>query len=108
MNQHWETFKRVHQEKPKIYEEFKKASFQLINVGVSKYSAYGIMHVVRFLTIQTMKPEEVFKINNNLIPFYARLFVREYPQHKDFFKLHELPTQEFLPDWLDEFVQGSH
>ena len=108
MNKHWRIFTRIHQEKPEIYKEFKKASFELINAGVPRYSAYGIMHVVRFLTIQTMLPGEDFKINNNVIPFYARLFVREYPQHKNFFKLHVLPTQKFKPEWLDKFAKGAY
>jgi len=101
LNSHWKTFKDIHKEKPEIYEVFKEKTNELIGRGVKRYSAYGIMHVVRFLSSVSMKPQTSFKISNNVIPFYARLYIRDYPQNKDFFKLHQLPTQEFDEKWIE-------
>ena len=105
MSKNWELFKKVHEKKPQIYEEFKKATFKLIKAGVPRYSADGIMHVVRFLTVQTMHPDSNFKISNNTITFYARLFVRDFPQHKDFFRYRVLKSDQFNESWFNELEE---
>lgn len=42
------------------------------------------MEVVRWdIHIQTVSHD--FKINNNHVPFYARMFMQAYPEHAGFF-----------------------
>ena len=72
----WEKFKVIHGERPHIYNKFKGITKQLMGRGYNHYSAYGIMHIVRFQVWEkgvTMKPEEEFKVSNNMTPFYARV-----------------------------------
>lgn len=70
---------------PEVYELFKAFTFQLIQVGRKHYSADGIGHQIRWHTsIKTT--ERDFKINNNYIAWYSRLFEADYPEHKGFFR----------------------
>lgn len=101
----WEKFKRIHKEKPEIYQEFCRVTKTLMERGWAKYSAYGIMHVVRFRVWKpgvTMRPEEQFKISNNMIPFYARLYCRDNPETNGFFCLREKKLQGFQEEWINE------
>jgi len=86
----WERFKRIHREKPAIYKEFCRVTKVLRDRGYPRYSAYGVMHIVRFHSYKPgvdMRPDEEFKISNNMTPFYARLYIRDHPDHVGFFKI---------------------
>ena len=100
----WEKFKELHQDKPNIYKEFVDITNTLIKRGYSRYSAYGVMHVVRFQTGASMKPEMAFKISNNMTPFYARLYQRDYPMHIGFFQTKVIQKEQFQEDWIQEVV----
>ena len=101
----WDKFKRIHTNKPEIYEEFCRITKIMMEREYPRYSAYGIMHIVRFHTWKpgvTMRPEEDYKISNNMIPFYARLFCRDFPDDKTFFVLREKKLQGFQEEWINE------
>jgi hypothetical protein len=100
----WDKFLNMHRAKPEIYAEFYSVAETLIERGYVRYSAYGVMHIVRFRVWKPgvdMRPEEDFKISNNMIPFYARLFLRDYPEHGDFFQIKEKKLQGFQEEWID-------
>ena len=100
----WEKFKELHKNKPEIYEEFCRIAKALIGRGHKQYSAYGVMHIVRFSVWKegvTMQPEEDFKISNNMTPFYARLFIRDHPERDDFFVTKPIKVQGFKEEWID-------
>ena len=100
----WEKFKNIHKSKPEIYEEFCRVSKALIARGHKQYSAYGVMHIVRFSVWKegvTMKPEEEFKVSNNMTPFYARLFLRDFPEHDEFFVTKPIKVQDFKEEWVE-------
>jgi len=109
----WERFKSIHKERPKIYEVFQKVTFELMKRGYDRYSAYGIMHIVRFKIWQPgvdMRPDEDYKISNNMTPFYARLFLRDFPEHQDnpdegikgFFQTKVKRLEGFREEWIEE------
>lgn len=81
-------FRELHKGKPEIYEAFKKVIFQLMNRGYKHYSADGVFHIVRFTT--SAKMEDAFKINNNYVSLYARMFADDFPQYSTFFKFKPL------------------
>lgn len=100
----WDRFKTLHKDKPEIYVEFCRISEALIARGHTQYSAYGVMHIVRFSVWKegvTMKPEEEFKVSNNMTPFYARLFLRDFPEHEKFFSTKPIRLQGFKEEWID-------
>lgn len=80
-------FCRYHQENPQVYVEFEKFAFKTIARGFKNYSAKGIFELIRWHTGVTAKDK--YKVNNNYTPFYARMFEKNHPDHKDFFRKRE-------------------
>ena len=78
-----------HKENPEVYELFKKFTMQVIATDRKKYSHWAIMNQIRWHTeIQTSGSK--FKISNNYIAYYARLFAHDHPQYKSFFTLKQM------------------
>lgn len=78
-------FERFHAENPRVYELFKRFTFQAIRRGFQHYSADGIGHQIRWHTGVITKGEE-WKVNNNYISAYARMFEREHTEYQGFFR----------------------
>lgn len=77
-------------ENPAVYQYFIRFSREVKSRGHARYSAYAVMHRIRwFVAIETTA--EDFKINNNWGPFYARKLMREYPaEFEGFFELRQM------------------
>jgi hypothetical protein len=78
-------FDKFHSENPQVYELFKRFTFEAIKKGHSCYSADAILHRVRWET-SIMTTDQEFKINNNHVAFYARLFMDDNPEYAGFFE----------------------
>lgn len=78
-------FKVYHAENPHIYEAFKAYAQQLIAAGVTKLSAYLIYERMRWESLVT--GNDGYKLNNNYRPYYARLFMQDFPQFEGYFDL---------------------
>ena len=101
----WEKFKELHKNKPEIYDEFCRVAKALVDRGHKQYSAYGVMHIVRFAVWKegvTMQPEEEFKVSDHMTPFYARLFLRDHPEHDEFFVTKPIKLQGFKEEWIEK------
>jgi hypothetical protein len=71
---------------PKVWEKFRDYTLDVINSGRNNYSQWAIVNRIRWNEeIETQGGE--FKINNNYISFYARMFHAKYPEHEGFFRL---------------------
>ena len=79
-------FWEFHQNNPNLYELFKQFTFQVIQLGRDHYSADAILHRIRWETDMASKDDKGFKINNNYQAYYARLFMRDHPAHRGFFR----------------------
>lgn len=80
-------FGQFHGENPHVYELFKRFTFEAIRSGRERFSARTILHRIRWYTgVETNDPSG-FKVNDHWSPYYARLFVREYPQHARLFEM---------------------
>lgn len=80
------SFLAYHHENKHVYQAFKRLTLKTIAKGFSNYSAKGIFEVLRWETGVSETGGE-FKINNNYTPYYARMFMNEYPQYEGFFRL---------------------
>src|SRR5690242_9286203 len=78
-------FCAYHQANPQVYESFKKFTLKTIKKGFKNYSSKGIMELIRWHS-GISADRDVFKVNNNYSSFYARLFEKQHPKHKDFFR----------------------
>ena len=75
-----------HKNNPKVWERFRDYTLEAIRSGRKHYSQWAIINRIRWNEeIETQGGE--FKISNNYISFYARLFHAKYPEHKGFFRL---------------------
>lgn len=81
----FEEFLKFHRANPSVFMAFAQYAFQAIQSGRERYSARAIMERVRWSIEITSKQGE-FKINNNHVTFYARLFEATYPAHAGFFE----------------------
>jgi hypothetical protein len=78
------TYEKWDRENPQAYAEFRKLTLRLIRRGIKHYGAKAICEVIRFHT--AIHSQGTFRVNNSVISYYARKFMREFPQHKDFFE----------------------
>ena len=90
-----ERFQEFHYDNPEVYTMFKHFAFKAMDSGRRKYSARAIMERLRWeLNIQTKS--EDYKINDHTIPHYARMFLRDFPDHEGFFETRSLGRPDTL------------
>jgi hypothetical protein len=89
-----------HDDHPEVWDLFVRFTFDRIERGWRRYSADAIMHRVRWETCGG-RPEAngraPFKINDHHVTFYARRFMKMYPQHDGFFQLREQLSEHRPP-----------
>ena len=83
---HDRRFAAFHAEHPEVYRLFSRFAFVAIRSGREHYSARAIAHRLRWETQIEQASDEDFKVNNNWIARYAKLFMRDHPQHAGFFR----------------------
>ena len=83
-------FNQYHRDNPQVYELFKKFTFMAIRRGHNRLSAWMIANRIRWETsIETFSVEE-YKISNDYIALYARMFMHDYPEYNGFFRIKEM------------------
>ena len=87
---------KFHQENPEVWRLFVQFTNQMIRRSFKNYSVYAIMERIRWEFDAGGDGVSVFKINNNHRPFYARAFMRMYPEHDGFFRTRE-QTSKYSP-----------
>lgn len=77
-------FLQWHEANPIVWEYFERFSLQAIAAGHKKISHWLIINRIRWeVFLETTGGD--FKISNDYIAFYARLWQERYPQHRDLF-----------------------
>jgi hypothetical protein len=83
-------FNQYHRDNPQVYELFKRFTFMAIKRGHNRLSAWMIANRIRWETsIETFSVDE-YKISNDYIALYARMFMRDHPEYDGFFKIKEM------------------
>ena len=83
-------FNQYHRDNPQVYELFKRFTFMAIRRGHNRLSAWMIANRIRRETsIETFSVDE-YKISNDYIALYARMFMRDHPEYDGFFKTKEM------------------
>ena len=84
-----------HKANPHVWQKFEEYTFQAINSGRKKYSQWAIINRIRWnAEVETQGGE--FKISNDYICFYARLFHVKHPEYKDFFSVKPLKEEKII------------
>lgn len=83
-------FNQYHRDNPQVYELFKRFTFMAIKRGHNRLSAWMIANRIRWETsIETFSVDE-YKISNDYIALYARMFMQDHPEYDGFFKTKEM------------------
>lgn len=87
----YDRFKKYHDVNPKVWKLFVQFARQMKQSGRSTYSAEIIINQIRWHHDIESKGKDVFKINNDFKPMYARMLVHKYPKEfEGFFKFREV------------------
>ena len=105
MNRYEEMREQVqafHAEHPEVWRLFVRFTFQIIDRGYSNYSVNAIFERIRWEIDAGGDGLAMFKLNNNYRAFYARKFMRQYPQHEGFFRTRTQSSQAAPATYLPE------
>jgi len=87
-------FKEYHKKHPQVYRGFVNYSMRAIDRGFKTYSAKAVFEILRFETGINASYPDGFKIDNRATPFYARMFMKEFPQYSEFFRTRKSKADE--------------
>lgn len=90
-----------HKLNPQVWKKFEEYTFDAIRSGRKNYSHWAIVNRIRWNTEIETKGGE-FKISNDYIAFYARLFHVKHPQYDGFFRLKKL-KEEAVIEKIDNY-----
>ena len=78
---------RFHNEHPEIYDLFVRFTKERIAIGFQNYSVNAVFERIRWECDSVGGNDQAtFKLNNNYRAFYARRFMKMYPQFEGFFR----------------------
>jgi len=84
-----------HKKNPQVWNKFEEYTLEAIKTGRKHYSHWAIINRIRWnREIETNGGE--FKISNDYISFYARLFHARHPDHHDFFRLKQFKEEKII------------
>ncbi len=87
-------FEAFHAENPDVYQLFERFALEAANAGRKRFSAYTVAGRIRWYTSVETRDPTGFKINNNWIPFYARMFHERWPRYAGFFEMRAAVADE--------------
>ncbi len=87
-----EAFKKFHKANPQAYSWFKHYFYYFKGRGKKRIPAKMIAECMR-MEVKLVIKGSGFKIDNSLISNYARLLVRDYPQHAKFIEFRRLKSE---------------
>lgn len=76
--------RQYHSENLPVFLTFESEALKLAETGRQHYSARTIIEFLRHQT--AVRGNDEFKINNNMAPYYARLFEYRHPEYTGFFE----------------------
>tara|TARA_R110000851_G_scaffold164490_1_gene308800 strand:- start:1484 stop:1765 length:282 start_codon:yes stop_codon:yes gene_type:complete len=83
---------RWHKKNPHVYDLFESFTKTAIDAGLPHSSAWLIVNRIRWETAIKTRGDS-FKISNDYIAFYARLFMKWNPEHDGFFRTKKLKDE---------------
>lgn len=76
---------------PNVYRMFEAFALQAIQAGITRLSAWLIANRMRWEVELQKQVDEEFKISNDFIGLYARLFMARHPQYSGYFVTKRMP-----------------
>lgn len=97
-----EQVKQYHKRHPEVWDLFVSFAFQMINKGYKNYSAKAVFERIRWEKDAGGNGVTEFKIGNNHPAFYARRFMKMYPEYDGFFRTREQISKDKPPTYKPE------
>lgn len=91
-------FEKFHATNPQMFKLFGRFAVEAREIGMTHCAAALIFERMRWETAIASKGEP-FKINNNYKPLYARMFMRDNPSFRGFFRTRTLGEKN---QWIDD------
>lgn len=92
-----------------MWDLFVRFTFDRIRLGFTAYSADAIFHRIRWETATpAYELGKQFKMNDHYTAFYARAFMRKYPEHEGFFRLRKQKSKEDAWCNLEPLAPSDH
>ena len=86
------SFNVFHRANPEVYKLFKKYALQAAQARHRHFGSKMIFERMRWHTmIETTDAD--YKLNNNYTAYYARLFMADYPEHREFFRTRRVKNE---------------
>ncbi len=82
-----EKFMDWHNANPSVYKAFRERALAAVSKR-KKFGAKAIMEVLRWES--EIDRGEDWKINNSYVAYFSRVFVTEFPEHRDYFEFREV------------------
>jgi hypothetical protein len=79
-------FEDFHLKHPHVYLYFERFALELVKKGHKKLGAKMIMERIRWEIFTESKDDAGFKINNDFVAHYARMFIKNHPDQKELFE----------------------
>lgn len=100
---------KFHAEHPDVWRLFVRFTRERIERGFKHYGYAAIFNQIRWECDKpTVDGTSSFKINNNHGPFYARRFMRMYPEYAGFFRTREQISRHQPPSTLPELGPADY
>jgi len=98
-----EQVQAYHKKHPEVWELFCDFTFQMVRRRYKHYSAKAVFERIRWEKDAGGDGVTQFKVGNNHPAFYARAFMKKYPEHDGFFRLREQTSHKRSATNLDEY-----
>jgi len=103
-----ESCEAFHKEHPEVWDLFCKFAFEMIDRGFNNYSSKAIFERIRWEKDVGGDGVTQFKLGNNYPAFYARAFMKKYPEHAGFFRLREQTSKKEKASLLPELTPNDY
>lgn len=97
-----------HKQHPEVWELLQRFSAEMKSRGFQHYSINGIFERIRWEKDIGGNGETQFKLNNNYRAFYARRFMRMYPEYEGFFRIREQVSNDVGATKLPELTPRDY
>jgi hypothetical protein len=105
-----EQVKAFHEKHPEVWDMFVRFTADIRNRGFKNYSVYAIFERIRWEKDVGGDGVTMFKLNNNYRPFYARAYMKKFPEAEGFFRTREQTSSNRpasdLPELTPEHFDG--
>jgi hypothetical protein len=92
----YDAFVEYHRANPEVYATICRFADEALRAGRTRIGIGMLTERLRWYTTVEARSADGFKFNNNYRPFYSRMWLRDHPEHPDFFQTRE---QRHTAEW---------